>query len=1032
MKKNITLLIFLLFSFTLLANARVYYVKVSGNDNLSGISWSTAFATLEKAITTAQAGDEIWVAAGNYTPQRSLSAYRLKSNVSIYGGFAGFETSRTQRDWERNVTVLYGNRSSVILNDFNARLPLVNAVLDGFTLKGGTGSAVGLVSPSMSKGGAIHNIYASMTIANCIITQCSAKVGGGIYNENSTSILINSTISQCEAESGGGIANLNSDLDLKKVIIEECSAYNGNGGAILTGAGNIAISNSKLNFNKASGGGGGLCGIGDNTTVKITDTKIQANHASEGAGISYNYRTNVIYMVNVLMTGNSAVNQGGALLLKEVSGVELTGVTIAGNYAGERGGGIIDFVCPSDIEERVRIYKINNSIIWGNSTDAGDYRYDNITAFDNCSGLGLLYPSFNIQNCLVERCFDGLNWNPWVGISGGGNINRNPMFVNYILAGQGAPTDQGDYHLLMGSPAINAGSNALSIGAYDLDGNSRILQGTVDMGPYESNYPAVTRIYVNESQTALREDGTSWATAYRTLSAALSQIQWSRERAWEIWVAKGVYNAGRQSYTMINKVAIYGGFAGNETRLEQRNWESNETILAADYVPVIMNSFSEAYKLDTTAVLDGFIIMKGGDLSVEGGGVYNKYASPVIRNCTIQHCYGSYGGGMYNVYSNPVIYNTVFRENFADYEGGGIYNISSNPVLVNVSLVNNNSRTGGGGMFNGKGSKTIMINNLIACNYTDGEGGGVLNEDAGCTMINTTVSGNFAEKAAGLRNRYNSGPTLINLANSIVWGNNIWPRNALFLTRDNIINDLNNRNCVINIAYSFIERNIPSWPAEYGRNLGYNVDGDPGFVDYRYVTSRGSGILGDYHQTLNSGAINGGNNGFNNYRYDLDGRPRILQGTIDMGTYEYGRAIMPEPIEPSGGYLWNMAQQNANALARWIASQGIVGPIGEITESTSPAFPFTDNNSVASANGSMDVYPNPVNNGNQVTINVSVPDQDVTGITVDVYNMLGERISSRKFPGQSASVEMPATSGTYFVKVMAGNGFVKTEKIIVM
>jgi hypothetical protein len=60
---------------------------------------------------------------------------------------------------------------------------------------------------------------------------------------------------------------------------------------------------------------------------------------------------------------------------------------------------------------------------------------------------------------------------------GAGNISGNPSFVNSST----------DFHLQAGSPCIDTGSNSVpgGVGNLDLDGNTRIVNGTVDMGAYE-------------------------------------------------------------------------------------------------------------------------------------------------------------------------------------------------------------------------------------------------------------------------------------------------------------------------------------------------------------------------------------------------------------------------------------------------------------------------------------------------------------------------------------------------------------------
>ena len=104
----------------------------------NGATWGTAYKYLQDALAAVADGDEIWVAAGVYYPDEDeggnvtdndpMASFSLKTglkDVRIYGGFAGGETSRDQRDWDANLTVLSGdieqNDSTVngVLQDTN-------------------------------------------------------------------------------------------------------------------------------------------------------------------------------------------------------------------------------------------------------------------------------------------------------------------------------------------------------------------------------------------------------------------------------------------------------------------------------------------------------------------------------------------------------------------------------------------------------------------------------------------------------------------------------------------------------------------------------------------------------------------------------------------------------------------------------------------------------------------------------------------------------------------------------------------------
>ena len=84
-----------------------WYVTHNGSGN--GTSWSNAFGSIQAAVNAASAvgKGEIWVAAGTYTATTDM-VVTLRSNVAIYGGFAGTETTRDARNWKVNVTIIDG------------------------------------------------------------------------------------------------------------------------------------------------------------------------------------------------------------------------------------------------------------------------------------------------------------------------------------------------------------------------------------------------------------------------------------------------------------------------------------------------------------------------------------------------------------------------------------------------------------------------------------------------------------------------------------------------------------------------------------------------------------------------------------------------------------------------------------------------------------------------------------------------------------------------------------------------------------
>src|SRR5258708_5540093 len=85
------------------ARAATFYVKTNGNDALSGASWALAKGSITNAMTSARAGDQVWVASGVYTQLVTMTA-----GVVLYGGFNGAETALAQRNWLTNLSWIYG------------------------------------------------------------------------------------------------------------------------------------------------------------------------------------------------------------------------------------------------------------------------------------------------------------------------------------------------------------------------------------------------------------------------------------------------------------------------------------------------------------------------------------------------------------------------------------------------------------------------------------------------------------------------------------------------------------------------------------------------------------------------------------------------------------------------------------------------------------------------------------------------------------------------------------------------------------
>lgn len=284
-----------LFSLCILTvvNAKTFYVSPDATGK--GTSWEDSSGDLNAVLFAAEYGDEVWVAAGIYTPSfdndRTVP-FVIYKGVKVYGGFTGKEMNKFQRNWKRNKTILSGEIGTVDAQDNSFTVVYLknadeNTLLDGFTISDGCANQSGATAALQKSGGGLYNDgsgaekSSNPIIRNCFFTNNYARDGAAVYNNGMKGGHADALFENCY------FANNRADLD---------------GGAF---------------FNDGRRGGSS-----EPTLQKCTFTNNEANHGGAlmnygGAGLA---RPN---LKNCQFTNNKSYLEGGAIFNMGIEGIAI-------------------------------------------------------------------------------------------------------------------------------------------------------------------------------------------------------------------------------------------------------------------------------------------------------------------------------------------------------------------------------------------------------------------------------------------------------------------------------------------------------------------------------------------------------------------------------------------------------------------------------------------------------------------------------------------------------------------------------------
>ena len=496
----------------------------------------------------------------------------MKEGVLLYGGFVGNERALTQRDWKSNVTIIDGEDARCCVKGAN------NARLDGFTVTRGY---------TVGYGGGMHNSSSSPVITNCCFTLNNAgQNGGGIYNSHSLSVITNCcfTLNNTPGFHGGAMYNYSSSPRVTNCLFTLNSA-GAHGGGIYNIYSGARVTNCCFVSNSAYYHGGGMY-TNDNCSTTVTNCIIWRNYIRWEDSSSQ-------------IVGPSTISYS----------------CIQGGYSGT--GNISADPLFRDAPYSLQLRPGSPCLDSGTAVDAPT---TDILGRSRPQGPGVDMGAYEGAVAEEDQCTLTIALYPdYLG-------ETDPPAGSHVFGrGETVMVVANAYH----------DTNPFTGWSGDASGTDSLIH--IEMGQDKSvtAHFKKTIFYVDVARPVIYPDGSSWLKAFNKLQPAVDAA--AAAGGGEVWVARGMYtDTTDQVVTMKEGVFLYGGFVGNESLLEERDWQANVTTIDGEGERRCVVGADNAR-------LDGFTIARGFATEF-GGGMYNNDSSPVIANCNLTSNNANYNG----------------------------------------------------------------------------------------------------------------------------------------------------------------------------------------------------------------------------------------------------------------------------------------------------------------------------------------------------------------------------------------------------